>query len=220
MNPDTCAFRAIQKSQNRGLKHNIDKRSLDLLKNPCCKFCHGIALHPRNGPLKPTSETPGVKGYYCDTAGSSEGAPIPKKAKHPGAEWWACLATPTRLPRILAGRQRAWDQDSPCTNTDRVAGHLGSSRKAFIPKHLISGECVPLPIYIGVLFECCVSEPSPGSTDKLPQNSLFCFGTVSLHTLTRLVQTLLWEDQAGSAHSESSITDQTLTKTVSNRAQF
>lgn len=68
------------------------------------------------------------------------------KAKHPRAEWWACLATPTRLPRILVGRQRTQDQGSPCTNTDGVVGHLGSSHKAFIPEKLISGECGSFPI--------------------------------------------------------------------------
>lgn len=41
------------------------------------------------------------------------GALFTPKAKHLGAEWWACLATLRRLPRIMAGRQRTLDQDSP-----------------------------------------------------------------------------------------------------------
>lgn len=101
-----------------------------------------------------------------------------------------------------------------CTNTDGVVGHLGSSHKAFIPKKLISGECVSFSIDIGVLPEPRVAELNPGSTDMFPRNGLFCFGAASRCTSPRPVQTLLWEDQAGSL---CSITIQTLTKTVSNR---
>lgn len=87
---------------------------------------------------------------------------------------------------------------SPCTNTDGVAGHPRSSHKAFIPKKLISGECVSFSIYIGVLGEPCVAKLNPGLPDMFPQSGLFCFGAPSLCTS---VQTLLWEDQAGSAHT-------------------
>lgn len=112
--------------------------------------------------------------------GSSEGALFTPKAKHSRAEWWTCLATPTRLPRILAGRQRAQDQGSPCTNTDGVVGHLGGSHKGFHPKEThFKGMCLFLYLQRSphsvlcssaepwidrqvssrrfVLFRCCIS---------------------------------------------------------------
>lgn len=142
-----------------------------------------VKLWSRNGLLWPNSKTPGVKGYCYDIAGSSEGALFTPKAKHPGAEWWACLATPTGLPRILAGRQRAQDQGSPCTNTDGVVGHLGSSHKGFHPKEThFKGMCLflhpqrsPLSVLRSeaepwidrqvsstrfVFFRCCISAHS------------------------------------------------------------
>lgn len=103
----------------------------------------------------------------------------------------------------------------PCTNTDGVVGHLGSSHKAFIPKKLISGECVSFSFYIGVLLQPYVAKMKPGWTDMFPQNRLFCFGAVSQVISPHPGQTLLWEDQAGSTH-RCSVTIQTLTKTVSN----
>lgn len=165
------------------------------------KFRHGIALRSRNGLLWPTSETPGVKGYFCDSACSSEGLSLPQKqntrGQNGGLVWPPLHDSPGswqggREPRIRA---------PPCTNTDGVVGHLGSSHKAFIPKKLISGECVSFSIYIGVLLEPCVAKLNPGSTDMFLQNGLFCFGAASLRTSPRLVQTLLWEDQAGSART-------------------
>lgn len=154
-----------------------------------------------------------MKGHCYDIAGSSEGALFTAKAKHPGAEWWACLATPTRLPRILAGRQRAQDQGSPCKNTDGVVGHLGSSHKGFHPKEThFKGMCLFLR-----------PQRSPhsvlrGKAEPWIDRSRGFLNTVCFFSLLHLcAQTLLWEDQAGSAHTQCPVTIQTSTKTVSNR---
>lgn len=151
-----------------------------------------------NGLPWPNSKTPGVKGYCYDIAGSSERALFTPKAKHPGAEWRACLATPTRLPRILAGRQRAQDQGSPCTNTDGVMGHLGSSHQGFHPKEThFKGMCLFLH-----------PQRSPHSVLRkrswtLDRQTSF-LNTVCFVLLLHLYAlTLLWEDQAGSAHTQS-----------------
>lgn len=105
--------------------------------HPGWNFAPGMASY---GPLL---KLLGWKVIAVTLPGSSEGALFTPKAKHPRAECWTCLATPTRLPRILAGRQRAQDQDSPCTNTDGVVGHLGGSYKGFHHKEThFKGMCL------------------------------------------------------------------------------
>lgn len=114
--------------------------------------------------------------------GSSEGALFTPKAKHSGAEWWACLATPARLPRILAGRQRAQDQGSPCTNTDRVVGHLGGSHKGFHPKEThFKGMCLFLYLQRSPHSVLC-SSAEPWIDRQVSSTRLFCFGAASLCT--------------------------------------
>lgn len=86
---------------------------------------------------------------------------------------------------------------SPCTNTDRVVGHQGSSHEAFILWKLISGECGSFSIEIGVLSEPQVAALNPGLTDLFFQTRLFCLEPASMCTSLCCVQTLLWEDQGG-----------------------
>lgn len=62
------------------------------------------------------------------------GALFTPKAKHRRAEWRACLATPTRLPRILAGRQRTQDQGSPLHKYRRGRGSSGELTWGFHPR--------------------------------------------------------------------------------------
>lgn len=56
-----------------------------------------------------------------------------------------------------------------------------------------------------------------GLTGLFSQTGLFGFDSASRCMSLRLLQTLLWEDQAGSVHSWCSVTIQTCTKSVSNR---
>lgn len=123
------------------------------------------------------------------------------KAKHPRAEWWACLATPTRLPRILAGRQRTQDQGSPLHKYRRGRGSSGELIQGFHPReahfrgmrlfpHLdrspawaLCGCAEPwidrhVPSDPFVLFWSCISVhiPSPG-----PDTAVGRSGWVSTH---------------------------------------
>ena len=157
-----------------------------------------------------------MKGYCCDSAGSSERLSLPQKQNTRGQNGGLVWPPQHDSPGSWQGGREARIRAPPCTNTDGVVGHQGSSHEAFIPEKLISGECGSFPIEIGALPEPCVAELNPGSTDMFPQTRLFCFGAASLRTSPRWVQTLLWEDQAGSAHTRCSVTIQTRTKTVSN----
>lgn len=128
--------------------------------------------------------------------GSSEGVLFTPKAKHWRAEWWACLATPTRLPRILAGRQRAQDQGSPLHKYRRGRG---SSRG--LPQRLSSRRN---SFQGNVSLSLSTEEPSlsalqPGWT--LDRRTSFLNAVCFVLVLHLRAQTLLWEDQAGSAHT-------------------
>lgn len=84
------------------------------------------------------------------------GALFTPKAKHPGAEWWACLATPTRLPRILAGRQRAQDQGSPLHKYRRGRGSSGELTQGFHPKEAhFRGMCLFLHLHRSPPWALC-----------------------------------------------------------------
>lgn len=126
---------------------------------------------------------------------------LPQKLNTRGQNGWLVWPPLHDSPGSWQGGREPRISAPLCTNTAGVVGHLGGSHKAFIPKKLISGECVSFCIYIGVLVEPCVAKPNPRSTDMFPQNGLFCFGATSLCTSPRLVQPLLWEDLAGSAHT-------------------
>lgn len=103
----------------------------------------------RKGPLRPTSEAPEVKGHYYDSAGSSEGLSLPPKQNSRGAERLASLATPTRLPGILAGSRGARDQGSP--PLDKYRRGRGSSEEfaqSFHPREAhFRGMCLPLHLH-------------------------------------------------------------------------
>lgn len=88
----------------------------------------------------------------------------------------------------------------------------GALTKAFIPKKLISRECVSFPIHRGALSQYSAAKLSPGSTDKFPQHGLFCFAAASLST-----DAAVGRSGRVSTHTQCSVTTQTSTKRVSNR---
>lgn len=219
LNSDTYDFQPILKYQTVSWSKTLttDFQIQDLLKYQCvANSWHGIAQRSRNSRLWPTSETPGVKGYCCDSAGSSKGFSLPQKQNTQRAEWWACQATPTQFPRILAGRQRTQDQGSPLHKYRRGRGSSGELTQGFHPGEAHFRGMWLFPHLDRTLPWALCGCAEPWINRHVPQTRLFCFGVASLRTSPRLVQTLLWEDQAGSVHTWCSVTIQTLTKTVSN----
>lgn len=126
---------------------------------------HICALQRWGTPGGATSEAHGVKGHDCDSADSSESLSQPPNSQK--AERLASLDTPTGLPRILAGSRGTEGSGPPLpwTNIEEVVGHWKSSRKAFIPEKLISGECVCFSIHTGVLGQHRVATLKHGLPD-------------------------------------------------------
>lgn len=150
----------------------------------------------RKGPLWPTSEAPEVKGHYCDSAGSSEGLSWPPKQNSQGAERLASLATPTRLPGILAGSRGARDQGSPSpgqiqTGSRVIRGaraNLSSQRSSF------QGNVSPSPS----TQESSVSAGWLSSSKDCPTSALCCVFRRCVFVLIAASHgcwTPLWEDK-------------------------
>lgn len=151
LNSDTMhmTFSSNSKVSNSVLKHNSDKKILRFKKMYVCrKFWHGIALRCRNGPPMAHLWNSWGERLLLWQCLFIWGALFTPKAKHPGAEWWACLATPRRLPRIMAGRQRTLDQDSPLHKYRQGRGSSGELTQGFHPKEAhFRGMCPFLPLH-------------------------------------------------------------------------
>lgn len=87
-----------------------------------------------SGLLWPTTDTPGVKGYRCDNAGSSESRSLPQKQNTAGQSGGLVWPPPTQLPGSPAGRQRARDQGSPLHKYRWGRGSAGELTRGFHPR--------------------------------------------------------------------------------------